>query len=247
MVSLSSSLKCWQSCCQWTVVISQIIWMKPDFSSFPLTTPISKHPQISRSSSWISVVNVDCHWMPNCRNFLLWFIKPDQIRATACWSNAGRDSHKHHGFLKGLSCETLLMNRMDKSVAAIDRSNYVLLVLLDLRKAFNSVDHFLLLDKIQRMGFGSSARKSIKPCLFVHAQGTEGRGMASPGTVRCDVPHGSVLGPATAFLIFVNFLLELPLRSKIRSYADDRTRFTIRSTKLRRSDDWWSPIKFTNG
>ena len=93
----------------------------------------------------------------------------------------------------------------------------------DFRKAFDLVDHSILVKKLSIYKFSSSALKRFKSYLSDRQQTIEcDKGLTGFSNVPSGVPQGSILGP-TLFLIFIN---DLPLCFKHCSsdlYADDTT------------------------
>ena len=94
-------------------------------------------------------------------------------------------------------------------------------VFFDLKKAFDSVPHSLLLDKISATGLHPVLVKWIGAYLTSRSQRTVVGGSASNwATVLSGVPQWSILGPLL-FIIYVNSIFELTLNSKLMLYADE--------------------------
>jgi len=92
---------------------------------------------------------------------------------------------------------------------------------LDLAKAFNTVDHVILLSKIKYYGFREASYDFLCDYLSDRQQRARFRGELSDwGTVSIGVPQGSILGPLL-FALYVNDLPTVVQYSILDLYADD--------------------------
>ena len=93
---------------------------------------------------------------------------------------------------------------------------HTIAVFLDLKKAFDTVDHVILQRKLENMGAGRKKLAWFRHYLQDRRQAVVIDGVTSTeATMPCGVPQGSVLGPLL-FLIFINDLLTI-------IFADDTT------------------------
>ena len=122
------------------------------------------------------------------------------------------------GFRSGFSTDTCLANLTDYVRSELSKGKLVGMVLIDLRKAFDTVDFEILLSKLRIMGVKStdwfrSYLTGRRQCVNVN--GTDSEFL----NVTCGVPQGSILGP-TLFLCYVNDM-SISLKCKLSLYADD--------------------------
>ena len=134
-------------------------------------------------------------------------------------------SDKQHGFSKGKSCLTNLLETFEEITDNLDKGNGVDIVFLDYQKAFDSVQHRRLLSKLSSYGVGGKILKWIQEFLCGRSQYVAVRkDRSAEAEVTSGVPQGSVLGP----LLFIIYINDLPenVESNAQMFADDTKVFT---------------------
>ena len=137
-----------------------------------------------------------------------------------------------HGFRKGRSCLTQLLAHHDNIMNLLEQGYNVDVVYLDFAKAFDKVDHNILIHKLKDFEINGKTLQWIKNFLEDRSQRVVVNGkLSSPHTVISGVPQGSVLGPLL-FLVLIGDIDEHVLHSTVASFADD-----TRATKGIKSED----------
>ena len=104
---------------------------------------------------------------------------------------------------------------------AMDNKKITVLILLDLSKAFDSINHQRLLKKLTSVGASPATVKWFESYLSHRTQTLRiGSTLSDPLTISHGVPQGAILSPLL-FCIYTNDLPNTPLTCEIESYVDD--------------------------
>ena len=116
------------------------------------------------------------------------------------------------GFRGRFSTATCLIHLTDFIKFEMDKCYLVGMVLLDLQKAFETVDHVILLVKMEALCFSQDVIRWFRSYLSDRPQLVDLSGtLSSSAAISCGVPQESILGPLL-FLIYVNDITTIVCR-----------------------------------
>ena len=125
------------------------------------------------------------------------------------------------GFRKKMSTGHSLVEITEEIKESIDNGKFGCGIFIDLKKAFDTVNHQILLTKLEHYGIRGVLLKWFESYLTNRRQYVYHNGIASDmEVITCGVPQGSVLGPLL-FLIYVNDLPNISDKLRFFLFADD--------------------------
>jgi exonuclease III len=138
--------------------------------------------------------------------------------------------YSQHGFQQGHSTFMALLDMEDRISKAIDNNEYSIGIFIDLAKAFDTVDHNILLKKIANYGIRGTQLKWFYSYFQSRTQRVMCNGaMSENGYITHGVPQGSNLGPLL-FLLYINDLANVSTTMYFILFADDTNIFYSNSS-----------------
>ena len=132
--------------------------------------------------------------------------------------------HPHQGaYRHGKSTEDILLVAVDTIVTCLDKGDVVCASFLDIRKAFDSLDHCVLLRRLFDLGVSYHALHWFRDYLTDRYHRVKCQGQFSSWqNMKGGIPQGSALGPLL-FLVYMNTLPSVISAGTLLQYADDTT------------------------
>ena len=200
-------------------IISKLINLSFSVGIFPDRLKIAKiipvfkggeHEEISNYRP-ISILNsISKIFERSMSNRLLEFLKLNNIL-----------SNCQFGFCKNSSPQLAITQLIDKILQDLANGKYSVSIFLDLKKAFDTLDHNILLEKLQYYGIKNVYHKWFTSYLSNRKQCTIINNSVSDfSNLITGVPQGSTLGPLL-FLLYINDIVESSKILKFTLFADD--------------------------
>lgn len=128
---------------------------------------------------------------------------------------------EQYGFRSGRSCLSQLLCHYEKIITILEENVNVEVLYLDMSKAFDKVDHSILLKKLKSLGIEGKVHQWLTAFLTNREQVVlVDEQKSNPEKVLSGVPQGTVLGPLL-FIMYINDIVKAIRNSYIMIFADD--------------------------
>ena len=195
------------------------LWKKAEIVPIPKASNIDhQQAENNRPISLLPILSKVCKKVV-VNQFMPYFLSHNRLTA-----NQSGNKQWH-------STETALMKLTDVILKAMNNKQLTAVVLLDMLKAFDSLDHGILISKLEDVGTSVSALKWFKSYLTNRCQSVcINCTLSDTLEVTNGVPQGSILGPLL-FNIYINDLPSAPQHCPADGYVDDTKLYTCFSVR----------------
>ena len=160
-----------------------------------------------------------------------------------------------YGFRQNFSTSLAILDLIEEITTSIDNHNVTVGVFIDLKKAFDTIDHSILLKKLEIYGIRGIAANWLNSYLsdrkqFVQYSDVNSNDMA----IKCGIPQGSIIGPSL-FILYINDLHNVSKILNFILFADDTNIFLsgknltevcdIMTSELKKLDAWFKVNKLS--
>lgn len=193
----------------------------PDSLKISKVSPIHKNGSTHEISNYRPISIISC--------FSKLLEKIIKIRFENFFTKHQILTNAQFGFRTGLSTENAVLKFVNQTVNNINNNFYTLTIFIDFSKAFDCINHNILLSKLNHYGIRGHILKLIQSYLTNRFQCvTINNSNSNLALITSGIPQGSVLGPLL-FNIFINDIVNATKISNFIIYADDVTLSTVSS------------------